>query len=431
MAKKSETTIHQIEILLTLDYLLKYTDKDHPATQQDICRYSKNYGLKYDPKETKGNDVRRQRIGNCLEFLQYISYKYENKIPFVIETTDNHKFYLKEKNSLSDDQIIKILAAVQNDKYTKDEDTTLLTEKLLDSLTNKYNRQEIINEVAEANKGVKKYDGSINRKIRLINKAYNEKKTIDIIFTVYDSKGIKKYNYRFRYRVYKIIEFKGVPYVLLIPIYTDDIVMFKDNFIFDRIENLNIPKGNERSVLNEDDDRDLNNWFNKKVKPTLSVKCSSIEEFIKNNIMPISGNCIKVSFYFKKVFLKFIKPSFEEFFSTNLDYVGCNSFDINEENEVNLLNDKFYIQPQPLKSGEVPEYYVVNTIINFDAFMSWLVGDVHNNGEITFSDIVIVVGPYKINKYLYKHYLNHAKHLFQCLKKEDVNIIHEYIDKIN
>lgn len=428
MAQKSDTRIHQIELLLTLDYLLNYTDKEHPATQQAICAHARDFGLKYDPKAKQGNDVRRQRIGDCLEFLQHISYKYENKIPFTINTTDSHKFYIEEKNHLDDIQIIKVLAAVINDKYTQDEDTKLLTEKLLDTLANKYNREKIIDEVAKVNKGVKKYNSSTNRKIRLVNKAYKENKMIDILFTVCDEKGIKEFNYIFHYRVYKIIEFKGVPYALLIPIYTGNFVKFRNNYIFDRIENLNIPKGSDKSVLCDDDDRDLNDWFIKKVKPTLSVKCSSIDEFIQKNIIPISGKAVKVSFYFRKYFLKFIKPSFEEFFSTNLDYVGCNSFDIIDEKEVNLLNDKFYIEPHPLKSNEDFEYYVVNTIINLDAFMSWLIGDLHNDGKVTFSDIIAIVGPYNVNKYLYEYYLKHAKRLQKHLKQEDVDKAHKHIE---
>ena len=51
----SDTRIHQIELLLTLDYLLRFTDEDHPATQQDICRHATDFGLKYDAKAKSGN----------------------------------------------------------------------------------------------------------------------------------------------------------------------------------------------------------------------------------------------------------------------------------------------------------------------------------------------------------------------------------------
>lgn len=142
MSRKA-TEIHQIELLLTLDYLLNYTDKDHPASQQDICRHAKDFNLKYDPNATKGNDVRRQRIGECLQFLQSISYKFKDtdKIPFVVNCTNTGKFYIEEKNHLNKDQIINILAAVKNDKYLKNEDTDDLIDKLLNSLCNKNNKE--------------------------------------------------------------------------------------------------------------------------------------------------------------------------------------------------------------------------------------------------------------------------------------------------
>ena len=73
--KRTEAQTHFIELLLTLDYLLNYTDENHPATQQDICRHAKDFGLKYDSKNPVGNDVRRQRIGDCLQFLQSICNK--------------------------------------------------------------------------------------------------------------------------------------------------------------------------------------------------------------------------------------------------------------------------------------------------------------------------------------------------------------------
>ena len=40
----SDTRIHQIELLLTLDYLLNYTDEFNPATQIDICEHARSNG---------------------------------------------------------------------------------------------------------------------------------------------------------------------------------------------------------------------------------------------------------------------------------------------------------------------------------------------------------------------------------------------------
>ena len=68
--KIKSVDIHQVEMLLTLDYLLHYTDEKHPATQIDICEHAKEFGLKYDKNSEKGNQVRRQRT--CFEcfFIQ-------------------------------------------------------------------------------------------------------------------------------------------------------------------------------------------------------------------------------------------------------------------------------------------------------------------------------------------------------------------------
>lgn len=72
----TDTEIHRIELLLTMDYLLYHTDENHPATQLDICRHGIKFGLQYNSKSTKGNHVRRDRIGDCLVFLSIIQEKF-------------------------------------------------------------------------------------------------------------------------------------------------------------------------------------------------------------------------------------------------------------------------------------------------------------------------------------------------------------------
>ena len=258
----SDTRIHQIELLLTLDYLLRFTDEDHPATRENICRHATDFGLKYDAKAKSGNDVRRQRISDCLKFLMDVTTKFPEEVPFVLETTPSGKYYIDQKNYLSEEQIIKILAAVQNDKYTQDEDTEFLIERLLDSLSNVYNRDHYKNELNKLKKGVKKYNFATNRKIRLVNKAFNDGKMLKIRWQIRDKNKVDIHVYDFWYRVYKIKEYRNKPYAILIPIYTGDIIFFK-GFIFDTIENLNIPKGPDKDVLCDDFDekRDLDKLF--------------------------------------------------------------------------------------------------------------------------------------------------------------------------
>ena len=426
----TDTKIHQIELLLTLDYLLRFTDDNHFATQIDICKHATNFGLKYDPKASKGNDVRRQRIGDCLKFLLEVTTKFPDEAPFVLEVTPTGKYYIDQKNFLSEEQVIKILAAVKNDKYTQDEDTNFLIERLLDSLSSVYNRPHYLEEVDKLSKGVKKYNLATNRKIRLVNKAYNEKKLITIRYEIYDKNKVDNHIYDCYYRVYKIKEYRNKPYAFLIPISTKELTLFK-GFIFDAIENLNIPKGRDKDIVFDDleENRDLDKWFMEKTKWARKYY-DSPSDLLEENKMPISGIAFKTGFYFRKAFLKFVKPSFEEYFSTNLNAIPCASFDTLDESSVAKKGNKGdYIIPHPLKKGEAALYYVVNTFIDLEAFLSWLTSDVHGNGQVPISDMVSVVGPSRINRSLYQNYLARAKSLVHKLAKEEVERIDKYTDR--
>ena len=145
-----DTLIHRAELLITLDYLLNHTDEKHPATQQDICRYARNFGFKYVDNAKVGNDVRRQRIGDVLKFLEVTSADFPDNFPFIMETTNSGKYYIDQKNGLHKEQIASVLAAIKNDKYTKDEDTDYLIKQVLNAFgTSEDNRQEILKEYQE------------------------------------------------------------------------------------------------------------------------------------------------------------------------------------------------------------------------------------------------------------------------------------------
>lgn len=414
--KRTDTQIHQIELLLTLDYLLNYTDEDHPATQQAICRYAKEFGLKYDPKASSGNDVRRQRIGECLQFLQYICYKFKDtdQIPFVINSTESGKFYIEEKNHLNEEQIIKILAAVQNDKYTKNEDTEFLINKLLDSLSNKHNREFYKQELEKENKRVNKYKASINKKMRLVHKAYQEGKCVLIIQSHFGRLRPEDLSEMFHKptnngevyfgtidekvycRVYRIKEHNNKPYAILIP-------LNKHGVIFDAIENLNIPTNlPERELLMGDPDehRDLDNLFKTNNK-SLATRYDSLDDYVDKSIMPEKGFAFKTSFYFDYRYLDRVKRSFEECFSKDMPVIKCNRFKIDEKQtkrgsaiELPFKADKYAIECEPLLEDIFPRYGVVNIEINKNALVSWL----WNNPDI--AEVVNVVSPESVNKEL-------------------------------
>lgn len=86
----SDTEIHHRELLITLDYLLRFTDENHPASQTKICEYAKEFGIKYDSTKKSGNEIKRQRISNALYFLKRFSDEFV--MPFAIEQTDKGKY---------------------------------------------------------------------------------------------------------------------------------------------------------------------------------------------------------------------------------------------------------------------------------------------------------------------------------------------------
>lgn len=421
MSKYNDTVLHRIELLLTLDYLLNYTDIDHPATQQEICRHARDFGLKYEGGKP-GDDVRRQRIGDCLQWLQSICYKFEDtdKIPFVINSTDSGKFYIEEKNHLNEEQIIKILAAVQNDKYTKDEDTDLLINKLLDSLSNKHNREFYLKELEKENKRVKKFNASVNRKLRLVNKAFKEKKCILIIqshfgrvtqdnkdrasfvYNVVDKSGVQlgTIDEKVYCRVYRIEEHNNKPYAILIPINQHGI-------IFDAIQNLAIPNLPEREVLMEDetDDDRLEELFKANNK-YLSKYYGSLDEYVDQQIMPEEGLAFKSSFYFDYRYVDRVRKSFEEYFGIDMPVIKCNNFRIDDSAthrggalELPHKADKYAIECEEFDGNGCPRYGVVNLMINKNALVSWL----FNNPNV--ADVVDVVSPDSINSLLGNRFL--------------------------
>ena len=410
--KRSNAQIYQIELLLTLDYLLNYTDENHPATQQDICRHANDFGLRYDSNSKNGNDVRRQRISDCLKFLMEINNRFPEEMPFVLQQNDSGKLYVEQKNYLSEEQIIKVLMAVINDKYISRQDADFLIERLLDSFSNKHNREHLKNQLEKEDKGVNKYKATVNKKIRLVDKAYQEGKCLLILeqrfmeldakndVRVYKNEDKPRKHFGFvdeeRYcRVYKIKEFNNKPYAILIP-------LKGKGLIFDAIENLKFPTYlPEKKIVFEDfeENRDLNELF-KSNNPLLARYYKSLDEYIAKQIMPKRGFSFKTSFYFDYRNLDWIKRSFEERFCIEMPVIKCNKFFVIEkENKRSILeiprkNDKYAIECEALPKNASPRYGVVNIEINKSAFLDWI----WNNPEI--AKAIAVVTPDSVDREL-------------------------------
>lgn len=427
--KRTDTEIHHIEMLLTLDYLLRFSDEQHPATQQSICEHANDFGLKYDKRKTSGNDVRRDRVGACLKFLMDISEKYSEIMPFVLETTDSGKYYIDQKNYLSEEQVLKVLAAIQNDKYTQDEESSFLIERLLDTFSNFYNRDYYKKELSKLNKGVRKFNKEINRKIRLVNKAYVEEKILNVQRKFIQSGSSEVTVVSQWYRVYSIKEYKGKPYALLLPINANN-WKFSKGYVFCLIEDIPIADGKDKEVLCADfvENRDLDALF-KQSSHIVEKYYDSPELMLLQSKMPLSGMVCKASFYYSRMFHKAIKSSFEELFSEKLVVTPCSSFTLEEETLLDRSKDVDYIHPVPLKENEKPKYCVVNTLVDSEAFLSWLISSVNLRHTTMVCDLITVVAPKSINRRLYAFYLHHAKSISFNLPQDDIDRVDAMIER--
>ncbi len=418
----SDTRIHQIELLLTLDYLLNYTDEENPATQIDVCEHARKYGLKFDKNAKQGNQVRRQRIGDCFKFLKEVSDNFAGDVPFVLETTDSGKYYIEQKHGLNEGQVAKILAAISNDKYTKDEDVNFLIDRVLDAFSTDEKNKDIINtEYKRLLKGVKKYGKETIRKINLVEKAYREGKMIKIKIPIMDERNGIIVNYYFWYRVYMIKEFHSKPYTFMLPIgqinanNVSGRLKFFNDYIFEPIENIDIADESEKNVLcsDLDENRDFDKLFQEKC-PKLAKTYGSLDEMLKRRILPHGGKTCIVSFYFNFGVKDILKRSFEDFFSEDFRYQEINTAQGLEDqikNLVGLINDDTVIidrqkYHQNLKRG------LVNISVDSNSFLSWLLSDPNGDGYVCIADMITIIKPISLNEKIAEyHYLHMMKKL--------------------
>lgn len=417
---KRDTIIHFREMLLTLNYLLNNTDERNPATQIDICSSATEFGLKYDKKNQKGNDVKRQRIGECLKYLMDVSSKYPDQVPFIMQQTDSGKYYIEEKNYLDEEKIIKVLAAVKNDKYIQEDETNELLDRLLSVLSNKNNIDFLKSELEKMNKGAKKHDAETNRRIRLVNKALNEGKMIKLIYRLPN-----EYT-EVWYRVCLIKELQRKQYAFLLPV--SDLPNATQ--VFKPIEYLPVVRGKDSEVLRDDQkkNRSLDELF-AQVNPSEAKKYKTIIHYLESSIIPNAGGNSYVSFYFKLADLAVVKRSFEEYFYLPLTYQKVSDIDsVNKaiQDIDNKFLSSFVIVALDEKKKE-PKYGLANICVNIRAFESWLLTNPRTDELITMSYFVTVLHPTTINKklanYLANELINKKKYLNDYAKEAIIDAL--------
>lgn len=404
--KRTDTDIHSIELLLTLDYLLNNTDKDHPATQTNIARYSKKYGLRYDPINQKGNDIKRQRLGKYLDFLKRLSDRFPNQVPFHISETESGKYYVDKKYYLDNRHIVNVISLIEKCDDFSQSEKEFVKDSLLKVFGNNLNRYLIEKQASKQAVEKQKYSKRVSRNLYLLKKALNEGKTITIFYGIDDLVEC---------RVYKIKEFKHTPYVVLLPI--SDKRLYE--IIFVKVALLSIPSLKESDILHDDvdDKRDLQKLYKKMHSSSLN-QFDTLDEMIKEHKLIEGGNLTNVSFYFDLNFLEIVNESYEYYFSEQLKYQKCSVKELCDltGRRCDVNNDASYGLVKDLS-------------ISACAFESWLLSDPFDNGLACICDFITLIDNDLINKYLACHFARHMSVFEKYLSEEDIKAIIDDLKK--
>jgi len=387
---RGHAEVSYTDLLITLDYLLTRTNEDHPANTSEMCRYARDeYGLVYRENEDNsvGNQVKHTRFAQCIDFLFDFSNKHPGSLPFVLKRKNGHgKAYIEYKYNFDNEQIVKLLAAVRNDKYTSNKDADIIIDNLLYLLSNVYNQDELEQKVEDFTNHVNKPNALTKRRIKIVQKALNEGKMFQIERDVFENGKMHKES--FYCRVYQIKEYRNRLYAILLPI-------AKHFVICDAIENLKI----KEDTLMEDDERNLEKEFMER-SSYASYFFENFDDMIGKNKIPTNLVATRVSFYFDYDNYELIKNSFENFFSESPEIILCNKFNVSDKKGLSLKSNEYFIDPVKLNDGETPTHCVVNLVVNKTAFESWLISDPLGTGEVLIADLINIAGPESLNTYL-------------------------------
>ncbi len=402
MSKFSTSEIHRIELLITISYLLKFSDSKHPVSQLDICRYATNFGLKFDENNLAGNDIRRQRIKDVLVFLEDLSNRNFIDFPFKVLSTDKGKYYIENKFRLSKGDIFNVVLSIENNRYIKDEVSKDLIDKILNILSSKYEKIDFEATLKQVISPKRKCSNYTAASLSKLMNAIKKERIVQLRQLKYEYDEIKKdfilKDVKKWYRVYTIKEYNGKLYALLIAVVDGEIILEDVRSIY--------ITGQKKRTFAEDfvKNRDLNRLFIEN-----NVNGKSIDAYIKEAKMPLNPNTKKISFSFKGLYLRMIETSFRDYFSETLNFVICNDFKIeNTGNETRLISldsqssEKLTEKYMLSKIIDENINVIVNISINMDGFTNWILSN-------PLIPQIITVYNGHINKTLAQHFQALAK----------------------
>ena len=380
--RRESALVNRLELLVILDYLLKYTDEKHPATQKKIVDHGEiHFGLE------KGI-IKRQRVGKGLEFL----YDMRGYLSFNLMQTSGGKYYVENRFGFDEDMIFSLISAIKNDRFTTEYEANNLIRKTLESLASEHQINYFLDALEASGGYVKKFN---SKNYKAIKKALKEEKMINLKLVIHYFNENRAEIVNRWYRVYKIKTYMNRPYALLIPVgeYSgpiEGLVQFND-YVYDDVDNLTIDF--DKGLLTDfDPDRDLNKTF---LGLRTQTKYKNIQELFE--LGPITSKAYDFEFRFRRVMYPFIKKSYEEHFGVTLN----------------------------AELDEKEEYYYAKARHSIGSFISWLVRDIHGDGNVSLSNVIEVISPSTANELVAEYFYKGLKEKLDYLSKGNKEVLKE------
>lgn len=352
--KLPSNDLARLEIIVILDYLLKKTDKKHLATQVDINEYA---------NKVFDINIKRQRIGDCLETLYFISEDYPNLLQFKIKrvsTGKRYKYYVSDR-ILNNYDVETIVNSLERDSKL----SRIETDDIKNKIINNFSPFSNIDSNVVTNKQSAQYKKLYNKIKEIKTKSYCMEFSIKDMTKVLTTNSYS-YAYLFDEKtifngyVYKIVEFGSLDIALIIVPLLKDLMQVPINCI---------------SILNTKSFGKVN--FDDMVN--LGENYHSIEDYLLKNTLPYGGDEKKIVFSFNTNNEKIISFSFQKMFNKKLEY--------------STIDNKFFAS--------------INAQVQF--FYKWI--ELFN-----LDDKIEILEPYEVKK----HYWNKCKNkLIDMLRKSN------------
>ena len=398
---RGHAQVSYTDLLITMDYLLRKTGIDRPANTLEMCRYARDeFGLVYQESEngSAGNQVKHTRFKQCIDFLFEVQERHPGALPFVLKRNASRKAYVESKFGFGEEDIMKLLMAVKNDRYTSSEDADALIDNLIYLLVTPDKQSKVEGDMQVYSKQVQRVEGDTRTKLDLVIEARRSGRIL-VIFKDLEENGriVKK---RLNCRVYNYVEYRNQTYVTLIAV-NEPLVLFE------AVANLEI----HNPPLMEDDERDL--------ERALREERRLVSPLLRGLYRPrrpddeTGGPTISFSYEYKDHAI--VEGSFRNHFGHSLRATRCAHFFVQPE------GDSFRLCPDPRLFGGEARYCVANLALSPSAFLSWLISDPKGKGDCVVADYVDVASPRSLNEDLAKFFQGRYAKYERFLPDRDPN----------